>query len=91
MPIMLALMPSHQYPDSMTLLTISCTRGAGKSECTRCGSAMGRFCRACLSVRYGERLEDVRAAMAAGAWLCPHCYEADHPVRLALRHLRGTV
>ncbi|KAK9833444.1 hypothetical protein WJX81_005685 [Elliptochloris bilobata] len=51
----------------------------GKSECSRCGSATGRFCRACLSVRYGERLEDVHSAMAAGAWLCPHCYEADHP------------
>ncbi len=57
---------------------------AGKSECSRCGSATGRFCRACLSVRYGQRLEDVRAAMAAGAWLCPHCYEADNPVRAPL-------
>ena len=26
--------------------------GTGKSECTRCGSATGRFCRACLLVRY---------------------------------------
>ena len=57
---------------------------AGKSECTRCGAATGRFCRACLNVRYGERLESVREAMAAGTWLCPHCYEADHPVRLGL-------
>lgn len=63
----------------------ACLKGArcpaGKSECSRCGSATGRFCRACLAVRYGQQLEDVRAAMAAGAWLCPHCYEADFPVR----------
>lgn len=75
----------------MQNLATSCTGGAGKSECARCGSATGRFCRACLSVRYGARLEDVRAAMAARAWLCPHCYEADHPVRLALRHPCDTV
>jgi len=52
---------------------------AGKSECSKCGSGTGRFCRACLAVRYGQDLADVRAAMAAGAWLCPHCYEAEHP------------
>src|SRR5579875_3487827 len=52
---------------------------AGKSECTRCSSANGRFCRACLLVRYGTPLETVRKQMAAGAWLCPHCYEDDHP------------
>ena len=52
---------------------------AGKSECSRCQSATGRFCRACLLVRYGEELEAVRTRMAAGAWLCPHCYEDDHP------------
>ncbi|KAK9907785.1 hypothetical protein WJX75_009992 [Coccomyxa subellipsoidea] len=51
----------------------------GKSECTRCASATGRFCRACLLTRYGETLEAVRAAMEAGTWLCPHCYENDHP------------
>ena len=51
---------------------------AGKSECSRCQSATGRFCRACLLVRYGEELESVRAEMAAGTWLCPHCYEEDH-------------
>ena len=50
---------------------------AGKSECSRCHSAQGRFCRACLLVRYGLKLEDVLAA--ADTWLCPHCYEEDHP------------
>lgn len=51
----------------------------GKSECSRCKSANGRFCRACLLVRYGLQLEAVRQQMAAGTWLCPHCYEDDHP------------
>jgi hypothetical protein len=32
-----------------------------------------------LAVRYGQDLPDVRAAMAAGHWLCPHCYEEEHP------------
>lgn len=41
--------------------------------------ATGRFCRACLLVRYGMELEDVQREMAAGTWLCPHCYEDDHP------------
>ena len=52
---------------------------AGKSECSRCASANGRFCRACLLIRYGFKLEEVRQEMAAGTWLCPHCYEEDHP------------
>ena len=51
----------------------------GKSECQRCGSANGRFCRACLLIRYGQVLEDVREEMEAGTWLCPHCYEEEHP------------
>lgn len=51
--------------------------GAGKSECSRCHTAQGRFCRACLLVRYGLKLEDVLAA--ADTWLCPHCHEEDHP------------
>ena len=51
----------------------------GKSECTRCEAACGRFCRACLLVRYGLQLEAVREQMAAGHWLCPHCYEEEHP------------
>ncbi len=29
----------------------------GKSDCSRCHSATGRFCRACLLIRYGETLE----------------------------------
>mmetsp|Transcript_6484 Transcript_6484/g.23234 ORF Transcript_6484/g.23234 Transcript_6484/m.23234 type:complete len:428 (-) Transcript_6484:44-1327(-) len=51
----------------------------GKSDCSRCHSATGMFCRACLLIRYGLELEDVREKMAKGGWLCPHCYEEDHP------------
>ncbi|KAF8071226.1 SAD2 [Scenedesmus sp. PABB004] len=51
----------------------------GKSDCARCQGATGRFCRACLLLRYGQTLEDVRKEMAAGTWLCPHCYEDEHP------------
>ncbi|DBA79159.1 TPA: hypothetical protein ACH3X1_008989 [Trebouxia sp. C0004] len=51
----------------------------GKSECSRCESACGRFCRACLLVRYGLQLEAVREQMTTATWLCPHCYEKDHP------------
>jgi hypothetical protein len=40
---------------------------AGKSECWRCGGASGRFCRACLDVRYGTSLEEVRALNEAAA------------------------
>lgn len=29
--------------------------------------------------RYGMTLEAVRAEMEGGTWLCPHCYEDDHP------------
>lgn len=29
----------------------------GKSDCSRCHSATGRFCRACLLIRYGQTLE----------------------------------
>lgn len=57
---------------------------AGKSECSRCSSANGRFCRACLLIRYGWKLEDVREQMAQGIWLCPHCYEEDHPEEVGL-------
>lgn len=28
-------------------------------------------------MRYGLKLEDLLAA--ADTWLCPHCYEEDHP------------
>ena len=51
----------------------------GKSDCSRCHSATGRFCRACLLIRYGGQLEEVREEMAKGTWLCPHCYEDEHP------------
>jgi len=34
----------------------------GKSDCARCHSAMGRFCRACLLIRYGQTLE-------VGGWM----------------------
>eukprot|EP00775_Hariotina_reticulata_P003629 gene3629-3891_t len=51
----------------------------GKSDCSRCHSATGRFCRACLLIRYGQTLEAVREEMASGTWLCPHCYEDEHP------------
>ena len=29
--------------------------------------------------RYGGNLEEVREQMKAGTWLCPHCYEDEHP------------
>eukprot|EP00242_Pyramimonas_sp_CCMP2087_P003802 CAMPEP_0198211696 /NCGR_PEP_ID=MMETSP1445-20131203/25161_1 /TAXON_ID=36898 /ORGANISM="Pyramimonas sp., Strain CCMP2087" /LENGTH=284 /DNA_ID=CAMNT_0043886017 /DNA_START=139 /DNA_END=989 /DNA_ORIENTATION=+ len=48
----------------------------GKTECSRCHSATGKFCRACLLIRYGEEMV---AARATDNWLCPHCYEKDHP------------
>jgi hypothetical protein len=117
----------------------------GKTDCSRCHGATGRFCRACLLLRYGQTIEvrgeghgarsglaregarrlaaactacwlgTVRAArlsrgsapahglslhpparapprpptrsppqdaqkeMAAGTWLCPHCYEDEYP------------
>ena len=51
----------------------------GKTECARCHGPTGRFCRACLQLRYGQTMEAAQAAMAAGAWLCPHCYEEEHP------------
>lgn len=48
----------------------------GKSECSRCQSPTGRFCRACLLIRYGQELEDVRQDPS---WLCPHCHEEESP------------
>lgn len=47
----------------------------GKTNCSRCQSATGRFCRACLSIRYGQDMSTVRCD---GEWLCPHCYEEEH-------------
>ncbi len=52
---------------------------AGKTDCSKCHSAFGKFCRACLLIRYGYELEEVRKQMAEGTWLCPHCYEEEHP------------
>lgn len=45
----------------------------GKTDCSVCHSALGVFCRACLKVRYGEEMEEVRENKD---WMCPHCVEA---------------
>lgn len=37
------------------------------------------FCRSCLELRYGQDLDQAKAQERAGEWLCPHCYEDDHP------------
>jgi hypothetical protein len=29
----------------------------GKTDCSRCHGATGRFCRACLLIRYGQTME----------------------------------
>ncbi|MCL7022404.1 hypothetical protein MKW94_016880 [Papaver nudicaule] len=44
----------------------------GKTKCSVCNSSNGVLCRACLKVRYGEELEEVRANKD---WMCPHCIE----------------
>ncbi|WVZ60254.1 hypothetical protein U9M48_010301 [Paspalum notatum var. saurae] len=44
----------------------------GKTECSSCHSSYGIFCRACLKVRYGEEMEEVRKNKN---WMCPHCVE----------------
>ncbi|XP_078149984.1 uncharacterized protein LOC144545268 [Carex rostrata] len=44
----------------------------GKTECSVCHSTNGILCRACLQVRYGEEMEDVRKNKE---WMCPHCVE----------------
>ncbi|CAA0811266.1 Unknown protein [Striga hermonthica] len=44
----------------------------GKTDCSNCHSSNGILCRACLKVRYGEELEEVRANKE---WMCPHCIE----------------
>ncbi|GBG85764.1 hypothetical protein CBR_g40493 [Chara braunii] len=46
----------------------------GKTFCNRCKSATGIFCRACIKIRYGQTIEEVRADPA---WLCPHCKEEE--------------
>ncbi|KAK4782263.1 hypothetical protein SAY86_016365 [Trapa natans] len=45
----------------------------GKTDCSVCHSSFGVFCRACLKVRYGEEMEEVRENKK---WMCPHCVEA---------------
>ncbi|OUZ99388.1 Zinc-finger domain of monoamine-oxidase A repressor R1 [Macleaya cordata] len=44
----------------------------GKTNCSVCQSSNGVLCRACLKVRYGEELEEVRENKE---WMCPHCIE----------------
>ncbi|KAM7479621.1 hypothetical protein LguiA_027834 [Lonicera macranthoides] len=44
----------------------------GKTDCSVCHSTNGVLCRACLKVRYGEEMEDVRENKE---WMCPHCIE----------------
>ncbi|KAI3463548.1 hypothetical protein Pfo_020211 [Paulownia fortunei] len=44
----------------------------GKTDCSVCHSSNGVFCRACLKVRYGEEMEEVRSNKE---WMCPHCME----------------
>eukprot|EP01018_Ginkgo_biloba_P039243 Gb_21180 [translate_table: standard] len=44
----------------------------GKTDCSICHSSTGVFCRACLKIRYGEEIEEVRENKN---WMCPHCSE----------------
>ncbi|KAA8541395.1 hypothetical protein F0562_025358 [Nyssa sinensis] len=44
----------------------------GKTDCSVCHSSNGVLCRACLKVRYGEEMEEVRENKQ---WMCPHCIE----------------
>jgi len=44
----------------------------GKTECSACHSSNGVLCRACLKVRYGEDMEEVRKKTD---WMCPHCID----------------
>lgn len=44
----------------------------GKTDCSVCHSSNGVLCRACLKIRYGEELEEVRENKE---WMCPHCIE----------------
>ncbi|KAH9298448.1 hypothetical protein KI387_030130 [Taxus chinensis] len=44
----------------------------GKTDCSVCHSSMGVFCRACLKIRYGEDIEEVKQNKN---WMCPHCSE----------------
>lgn len=44
----------------------------GKTDCSVCHSSNGVLCRACLKVRYGEEMDEVRENKD---WMCPHCVE----------------
>ncbi|EYU24509.1 hypothetical protein ABFS82_04G117800 [Erythranthe guttata] len=44
----------------------------GKTDCSVCHSTNGILCRACLKIRYGEEMEEVRSNKE---WMCPHCTE----------------
>ncbi|KAG8097946.1 hypothetical protein GUJ93_ZPchr0013g35449 [Zizania palustris] len=44
----------------------------GKTDCSSCHSSYGILCRACLKVRYGEDMDEVRKNKS---WMCPHCIE----------------
>ncbi|KAM4106505.1 hypothetical protein ACB094_04G070200 [Castanea mollissima] len=44
----------------------------GKTDCSACHSSNGVLCRACLMVRYGEEMDEVRKDKK---WMCPHCVE----------------
>ncbi|XP_068664045.1 uncharacterized protein [Aristolochia californica] len=44
----------------------------GKTDCSVCHSSNGVLCRACLKVRYGEDMDEVRNDKG---WICPHCIE----------------
>ncbi|PWA47215.1 zinc-finger domain of monoamine-oxidase A repressor R1 [Artemisia annua] len=46
----------------------------GKTDCSVCHSSYGVLCRACLKVRYGEEMEEVRNNKQ---WKCPHCIEQE--------------
>ncbi|XP_071709875.1 uncharacterized protein [Rutidosis leptorrhynchoides] len=46
----------------------------GKTDCSVCHSTNGVLCRACLKVRYGEEMEEVRKNKQ---WKCPHCIEEE--------------
>ncbi|KAI3499700.1 hypothetical protein L1887_35505 [Cichorium endivia] len=46
----------------------------GKTDCSVCHSTNGVLCRACLKVRYGEEMEEVRNNKE---WKCPHCIEEE--------------
>ncbi|KAK9066826.1 hypothetical protein SSX86_014149 [Deinandra increscens subsp. villosa] len=46
----------------------------GKTDCSVCHSSYGVLCRACLKIRYGEEMEEVRINKE---WKCPHCIEKE--------------